>query len=121
MLSSGVDIIEVNRVERSIARHGQLFLDRIFTPQEQAYCSGRITSLAGRFAVKEAVGKVLGTGIGDICWTDVEVVNDERGRPELRLHGPAQKLADDLRLTQWSISLSHTDTHAIGLAVATGE
>ncbi len=121
MLSSGIDIIEVNRVEQGIARHGQRFLDRIFTPQEQAYCLHRATSLAGRFAVKEAVAKVLGTGIGDIRWIDVEVVNDERGRPELVLHGSAKKLADTLGLTQWSISLSHTETTAIGLAVAMGD
>ncbi|MCP4427846.1 MAG: holo-[acyl-carrier-protein] synthase [Chloroflexi bacterium] len=121
MLSVGVDIIEVARIERGIARHGQRFLDRFFTPQEQTYCNGRFDSLAGRFAVKEAVGKALGTGIGDIRWLDVEVVNDERGRPELILHGAAQNLAEKLGATHWSISLSHTQTHAIGFVVATQE
>jgi len=120
MLSTGVDMIEVTRIERGISRHGDRFLQRFFTAQEVAYCAGRFTSLAGRFAVKEAVGKALGTGIGDVSWTDIEVVCNERGRPGLVLHNQAKELAKQLGLTEWSISLSHTDTHAIGFAVATG-
>ena len=120
MLAVGIDMIEVARIEKGIARHGDRFYNRFFTPQEQAYCAGRLTSLAGRFAIKEAVAKALGTGIGDISWTDVEVVCDERGRPELMLHNNAKELAATLGLDQWSISLSHTETHAIGFAVATG-
>jgi holo-[acyl-carrier protein] synthase len=121
MLAVGVDMIEVARMERGVARHGQRFYDRFFTEQEQRYCEGRATSLAGRFAIKEAVGKAMGTGIGDISWTEVEVVCDERGKPHLILHNQAQTLAAQLGLTQWSISLSHTDTHAIGFVVAMGE
>ncbi len=121
MLVSGVDLIEVNRIERGVARHGQRFLDRFFTPQEQDFCEGRVASLAGRFAVKEAVGKALGTGIGDVRWVEIEVVCDGRGRPNLVLRGRARQLADQLGLKTWSISLSHTETHAIGLAVAVGE
>lgn len=120
MLSVGVDMIEVARIERGIARHGDRFYRRFFTSQEIAYCAGRVTSLAGRFAVKEAVGKVLGTGIGDVRWTDIEVVCNERGRPGLILHNQAKLLAEQLGLTEWSISLSHTNTHAIGFAAATG-
>jgi holo-[acyl-carrier protein] synthase len=111
-------MIEIARIERGITRHGQRFLDRFFTAREQAYCNGRVDSLAGRFAVKEAVGKALGTGIGDIRWVDVEILNDEHGRPELILHDAAQILAAKLGFTEWSISLSHTETHAIGFAVA---
>ena len=118
MLAVGVDIIEVTRIQRSIDRHGGRFLDRIFTAQEQAYCVGRVERLAARFAVKEAVGKALGTGIGDISWKDIEVVNDERGRPELVLHNSAALLAEELALRQWSISMSHSDAYAVGLAVA---
>ena len=113
-------MIEVARMARGIDRHGQRFLDRFFTPQEQAYCEGRATSLAGRFAIKEAVGKALGTGIGDIHWKDVEVVVNERGRPKLVLHERAKVLAEQLGLTEWAISLSHTETQAIGFVVATG-
>ena len=118
MLAVGVDMIETARIERGIARHGDRFLRRFFTDQEIAYCNGRIPSLAGRFAIKEAVGKALGTGIGDINWTDVEVVCNGRGKPQLVLHNRAIELANSLGLTEWSISLSHTDTHAIGFAVA---
>lgn len=113
-------MIEVVRMARGVERHGQRFLDRFFTPQEQAYCEGRATSLAGRFAIKEAVGKAMGTGIGDIYWKDVEVLTDERGKPELILHERAKDLAVQLGLTEWAISLSHTETHAIGFVVAMG-
>lgn len=119
MLSSGIDLIEIARIERASERHGERFFRRFFTAQEIEFCAGRPARLAGRFAVKEAVAKALGTGIGDFNWTDIEVVCDGRGRPELFLHNRARTLADDQGLSQWSISISHTDTHAIGLAVAT--
>lgn len=118
MLAVGVDIIEVERLARGMARHGPRFCDRFFTVREQEQCGGRAASLAGRFAVKEAVGKALGTGIGDVTWKEVEIVNDERGRPILALHGAAARLAAARGLRHWAISLSHTSTHAVGLAVA---
>jgi holo-[acyl-carrier protein] synthase len=118
-LVTGIDLIEVARIERAVARHGDRFYRRFFTSQEIEYCQGRATSLAGRFAVKEAVAKALGTGIGDFNWTDIEVICDGRGKPELILYNRAKQLAQEKGLTVWSISLSHTDTHAIGLAVAT--
>jgi holo-[acyl-carrier protein] synthase len=118
MLTSGIDMIEIARIQRAIDRHGERFLRRFFTVQERAYCQGRARSLAGRFAVKEAVAKALGTGIGDFNWTDIEVVCDGRGRPELVLHNRALQMANTMELAEWSISLSHTSTHAIGLAVA---
>ena len=120
-LVSGIDLIEVVRIERAMKRHGERFYERFFTSQEVAFCEGRATSLAGRFAVKEAVGKALGTGIGDFTWTDVEIVCDGRGRPELVLHNRARDIAAAQGLTTWSITLSHTETHAIGMAVAIGE
>lgn len=121
MLATGVDMIEIARLERGLARHGDRFLHRFFTEQEIAYCNGRIPSLAGRFAIKEAVGKALGTGIGDINWTDVEVICDGRGKPELHLHNRASALAASKGWATWDISLSHTDTHAIGFVVAMGK
>jgi holo-[acyl-carrier protein] synthase len=120
MLSVGVDLIEVARIKRGADRHGQRFYDRFFTAQEQAQCEGQAASLAGRFAVKEAVAKALGTGIGDIRWVDIEVLCNKRGRPELVLYGQAQVLADQLGLAEWAISISHTDSHAVGMAVAMG-
>lgn len=113
-------MIEVARLERAAARHGQRFYDRFFTAGEQQYCAGRVTSLAGRFAVKEAVAKALGTGIGDVAWTDIEVVCDGRGKPGLVLHNRARALAAEKGWQQWDISLSHTESHAIGFVVAMG-
>jgi holo-[acyl-carrier protein] synthase len=120
MFSVGVDMIEIARIERAISRHGDRFYNRFFTAQERASCDDQAKRLAGRFAVKEAVGKALGTGIGDVNWTDIEIVNDGRGKPELILHNQAEILAAELGLYHWSISLSHTETHAIGFAVAMG-
>ena len=120
MLNVGVDLIENERIARTLGRFGSRFADRVFTPQEQAHCGGRIPSLAGRFALKEAVAKALGTGIGEMRWLDIEIVSDARGKPALRLHGRATTLAAEQGITHWAISLSHTTTHAIGFAVGQG-
>jgi holo-[acyl-carrier protein] synthase len=120
MLRAGVDIIEVARIRRAAERHGDRFYERFFTQAECAYCEGRYWALAARFAAKEAVAKALGTGIGDVRWVDIEVVNDEGGMPELRLHGAAAERAAALGLTEWSISLSHTGELAIASVVAMG-
>lgn len=121
VLANGVDIVEVARIARAMARHGARFETRFFTEQELAYCNGRVERLAGRFAVKEAVAKALGTGIGDVGWTEIEVVCDGRGSPQLVLHGRARALAAQRGLETWSISLSHTEAFAVGFAVATGD
>lgn len=120
MLRIGVDMVEVARIERGVARHGERFYKRFFTQQEVDFCEKNTSRLAGRFAVKEAVGKAFGTGIGDVSWQDIEILNDERGRPFLKLTGAAHSLANEMGLVHWEISLSHTDTHAIGFVVATG-
>lgn len=118
LLAVGVDLIEVERVEQSLEKYGQRFLTRIFTEREQNYCNGRVQSLAARFAVKEAVGKALGTGIGDVSWQEIEIVNEENGRPILLLHGDAQRIAHQQGLDNWTISLSHTEAYAVGMVVA---
>lgn len=118
MLRIGVDIIEVERIRRAAERHGDRFYKRLFTQAEYERCKGHYPALAARFAAKEAVAKALGTGIGDVCWTEIEVVNDERGKPDVLLHGAAADLAAQLGLTQWSISLSHTRDEAIAFVVA---
>lgn len=118
MLAVGVDMVEIDRLRRVLQQHGSRFANRIFTPAEQTYCRGRLINLAGRFALKEAVSKALGTGIGDVDWTDIEILNAESGKPTLILHNRAKQLAHDLGLTDWDVSLSHTHTHAIGFAVA---
>lgn len=121
VLISGVDMIEVARIARAMQRHGARFETRFFTAQELAYCDGRPERLAGRFAVKEAVAKALGTGIGDIRWTEIEIICDGRGKPELLLHGRAEALARQRGIVHWSISLSHTGEHALGFAVGIGK
>lgn len=121
VLRSGVDIIEVERIDAAILRHGQRFFDRFFTLQELIDCGGRTPALAARFAAKEAVAKALGTGIGDVAWKEIEVVNGPRREPTLRLHGRARDLAASLGLRHWSISLSHTHEHAVAVVVAMGE
>ena len=118
MIETGVDLIEIERIEQAIERHGDPFLRRIFTSRELISCKGRADSLAGRFAVKEAVSKALGTGIGEFSWTEIEIVRDTQGKPQLELHNNALEKAQEMGIKAWSISLSHTETHAIGMAVA---
>lgn len=118
MKSVGVDIIETQRIQRSIDRFGARFLWRVYTTQELDYCQGRIPSLAARWAAKEAVAKALGTGIGDVGWREIEVVNNHRQRPSVKLHGTAASLAAQLEISSFQISLSHTKTYAVAFVVA---
>lgn len=113
-------MIEIARVERAMVRHGQRFFERFFTPRELAEAGGRAASLAARIAAKEAAAKALGCGIGDVRWKDIEIVHDARRRPQVALHGPAAALAEALGLREWSVSLSHTQEHALAFAVAAG-
>lgn len=123
MLTTGVDLIEIARVERVLTRYGERFLARVFSPTEQAYCRGRLPELAVRFAAKEAVSKALGVGMrmlssAGIAWRDVEVINDVHGKPIVRLTGRAAERAAELGLSEWAISLSHAREHAIAFVVA---
>lgn len=119
-LSTGIDVLEVERVKRVAQRHGDRFYQRFFTAWERDYCEGQWPSLTARIAAKEAVGKALGTGIGDVEWVEIEIINDARGKPELVLHGKAAELARKLGLIEWSISITHTRTEAIVFVVAVG-
>jgi holo-[acyl-carrier protein] synthase len=116
--STGIDLIEIDRIREAIGRHGGKFIARIFTESEQRECGGRIASLSARFAAKEAVAKALGTGIGVVSWLEIEVVGDDNHAPHLVLHGAAEKMALGLGLNSWSLSLSHTHQHAIAFVVA---
>ena len=120
-LRTGVDIIEIERVRQAIDRHGDRFLQRVFTAGELACCGQRVESLAARFAAKEAVAKALGTGIwrNGVNWVDIEVLKDgETGAPQLHLHGAAAAVAGRVALHTWSVSLSHDRTRSIALVVA---
>ena len=118
MYSTGVDIIELNRVKEALSRWGERFLTRVFTPAEIRFCRGRVPELAVRFAGKEAVSKALGTGMRGVAWRDVEILPDPRGKPLVFLHGPARDRADELGLRSFAISLSHSEELAIAFVVA---
>lgn len=127
ILGHGIDIVETGRIRELVDRHGAHFLDRVFTRGEQDY-AGRnpkryYEHLAGRFAAKEAVLKVLGTGWrGGIAWTDIEVLRDPSGQPKVQLSGECARVAESLGIRRWHLSISHIETHAtasaIGLAKA---
>jgi holo-[acyl-carrier protein] synthase len=122
ILGHGIDIVETARVKRLVDEHGQRFLDRCFTPDEQAYCSRNPKRyhehLAGRFAAKEAVLKVLGTGWrGGIQWTDIEVLKEPSGQPKVRLTGECERIAGELGIERWHLSISHIETHATASAI----
>jgi holo-[acyl-carrier protein] synthase len=118
MIRVGVDLIEVARVQAAATRHGERFYKRFLTAAERDLCAGRPERWAARIAAKEAVAKALGTGIGDIQWVEIEILSDPKGRPILYLHGAAARLAAQLELLQWDISLSHTETQAVAFVAA---
>ena len=120
----GVDIVEIERIAKTLARFGQRFLQRVFTEEEIAYCQGKPERLAARFAAKEAVAKALGVGIfwhTGVFWRDVEVTRDHHGKPGILLHGGAQKRACLEKLGGWALSLSHSQAYAVAMVVAIRE
>lgn len=120
-LRTGVDLLEIERFEAAVQRHGERFLARVFTPRELFEVGDNLASLAARFTAKEAIAKALGTGIGDVSWQEIEILRGPVGQPDLYLHGQALKLADELGLGNWSLSMSHSHTYAIALVVAQGD
>ena len=132
MLYTGIDLIEIARIERAVARWGERFLQRIYTPAELRAYRQRLPSLAVRWAAKEATAKLLGVGLRGlggsvekpataVAWTEIEVLGDASGRPALYLHGRAATQAQTLGLAHIALSLSHTREHAIASVVATTE
>lgn len=117
MVRSGIDIIEVDRIDQAILRHGQRFFDRFYTAQELIDAGGKTPALAARFAAKEAVAKALGTGIGDVGWKEIEVRTGPKREPQLFLYGQANFLSEELGIDAWSISISHTNYHAVAFAI----
>ena len=119
---NGIDLVDFPRIEEMVEKHGNRFLDRIFTANEQAYAASnrnRTEKLAGRFAAKEAILKLMGTGWrGKIAWTDIEIITNAAGRPEVKLYGEVEKIAENLGVEQISISITHTANFAIASAVA---
>ena len=117
----GLDIAEVDRMEAAIGRHGAPFLERLFTPQEVAYCEShknRFERYAARFAAKEAAMKALGTGWhGGVRWRDIEVTNEASGRPTLHLEGVAAEFADRLGVKTISLSITHSGNLALAQVI----
>ena len=118
----GIDVVEVERVESSMAEFGDRFASRVFTDAERAYCDSQkrpAIHYAARFAAKEAVAKALGTGIGkDLSWLDMEIRRRESGEPEVFLSGDGAQFAKDNNLGQIKISLTHAQHYAAANAVA---
>ena len=112
IVGSGIDMAEIGRIQQSVERYGQRFLDRIYTAAEQAYCLRKrksAESFAARFAAKEAGAKALGTGISfGVSWLEFEVVREFSGRPILRFHGRAAQIAARLGVARAALSLTHT-------------
>lgn len=122
IIAHGIDLVDCPRIEQMVERHGDRFVNRVFTAAEQAYAKANkntIEKYAGRFAAKEAILKLVGTGWrGKIKWTDIEVVNDPAGRPEVTLSGEVERIATELKISQISISITHTANFAMASAVA---
>jgi holo-[acyl-carrier protein] synthase len=118
---SGIDAIEISRIQHSIDRFGARFLDRVYLAAEQAYCLRKrnaAESFAARFAAKEAAAKALGTGISNgVNWLEIEVVRELSGRPSLRFHGRAAQIANGLGVVRSALSLTHTAEIAMASVV----
>jgi holo-[acyl-carrier protein] synthase len=125
VLGIGSDIVECLRIAQMIERHGELFINRVFTDHEIAYCRARKAATqhyAGRWAAKEAVLKALGTGWRrGIGWRDVEVRNKPDGRPVIALCGGARDIVEQLGVRELLISISHCRSHATAYALALGD
>lgn len=121
VLAIGIDVVEIDRIERAVERLGDRFLDRIFTPAERAYCdarAARFVHYAGRFAAKEAAMKALGTGWAEgVAWREVEILPSGVGAPQLTLTGEARARFDAMGATRALVSISHTHTVAVAQVV----
>ena len=121
IISIGVDLCDIPRLEKLIAEHGERFLKKVYTTAEIAYCSQKVNGVlnyAGRFAAKEALLKALGTGLrGEMNWKDVEVLNDALGRPYFKFYG---QIAEYLGERKVLLSLAHTDDNALAFVVIEG-
>ena len=121
----GTDIVECARIGKMIEDHGELFLQRVYTPREIRYCQARKHSwehFAGRWAAKEAILKCLGTGWRKgLCWTDMEVRNDTDGAPHVFICGAAKERATDLKISDIKLTISHCRAFATAFAIAVRE
>ena len=124
IVGMGIDVAEVERIRGAIERHGEVFLRRVFTAKEREYCErfkNKFERYAGRFAVKEAAMKALGTGWSrGVRWMDIEVVRQKGGRPTLALAGEAGKIAKQLGVKHIALSITHTAAQAFAQVIFEG-
>lgn len=125
IVAHGIDLIECRRIAEVMERHGERFVQRILTPHERAYVQGKrnpIPHLAGRFAAKEAILKVIGTGWrGRICWRDMEIINDSAGQPQVTLTGESARIARTRGILRVVVSITHTSEYAAASAIGLGD
>jgi holo-[acyl-carrier protein] synthase len=112
----GIDIIKVERIRASLERFGDRFSNRVLTANEQRYVRGRPETMAGRWAAKEAVSKVLGLGVRGIGWRDIEIERLPTGQPAVRLHGRAKARAEQLGMGRIAVTISHEADYAVAMA-----
>ena len=121
IVGTGIDLVEIGRIQHSMDRYGSRFLDRVYTAAEQAYCLRKrkaAESFAARFAAKEAGAKALGTGISfGVNWLEIEVVRAPGGRPTLRFHGRAAQIAAAIGVARSALSITHTANLAMASVV----
>ena len=120
ILRSGVDLVEIQRFADLRPGIRSRFIQRILTQDEQREVNDSLPTLAGKFAAKEAVVKALGCGIGLVSWQDIEILHDDQGQPILYLYRHALQIANELMLTHWTVSISHTRLQAVATAVFIG-
>lgn len=114
----GNDITDCGRIKQMMRKFGDLFLDHLLTPKEKAESKGRFSYCAGRWAAKEAVSKALGCGIGGNCaFTDIEIIDNESGKPEVKLSGAAELTAKRLKVDRIHLSISHERHYAVATVI----
>jgi holo-[acyl-carrier protein] synthase len=126
IIGTGVDIVDIQRLERALANHGKRFVDRVFTEREVAYCemyARAAERYATRFAAKEAARKAIGsaTPVTALAWHDVEIISSTEGAPQLEFHGRAAELVEQLKITRAHVSLSHGAEQAIAFVILESE
>jgi holo-[acyl-carrier protein] synthase len=114
----GIDLIDIDRIAQALARHPQRFRRRILTEREDRYCGERVERIAGRWAAKEAVSKVLGLGVRGVGWREIEVLPNYAGQPQVLLHGRAAARAARLGTGEVTVSISHERRMAVAVAIA---
>jgi holo-[acyl-carrier protein] synthase len=112
----GIDICQIERIRNALAKHGRRFPLRVLTPAEDAYVRDRPETLAGRWAAKEAVSKVLGLGVRGVGWREIEIVRLPTGQPTVRLHDRALRRAEQLGMERIAVSISHEREYAVAIA-----